>query len=125
MTDRKPISIAASKSLQSAISRWENEGGAGPCGSLGVLDSPEARSNTPPLTDAELVQLRIRVIALENLMIAMLATASDEQLVVADGMSAYISPRSGFTHHPLTLHAAALMTDLIERARRFRLTASS
>jgi hypothetical protein len=35
-------------------------------------------------------------------------------------MAAYISPRPGFTLHPLTTHAAAQMTDLVERAARFR-----
>lgn len=63
--------------------------------------------------------LHIRVIALENLVIALLATASDEQRSVAREMSGYISPRPGFTPHPLTLHAADHMTDLIDRAARF------
>ena len=89
MADRKSISIVASKLLQSAISRWENEGGAGPCGSLGSSDSREAHSNAPPLTDAELVQLRIRVIALENLMIALLAETPEKQLDIAHEMAAY------------------------------------
>jgi hypothetical protein len=72
------------------------------------------------LTNAELVQLRIRVIALENLVITLLAEASDRQLALAREMAAYISPRPGFTHHPLTIHAAAQMIDLVERAGRFR-----
>jgi hypothetical protein len=44
------------------------------------------------LTNAELVQLRVRVIALENLMIALLAGASDKQLEIAREMATYISP---------------------------------
>jgi hypothetical protein len=74
----------------------------------------------PELTNAELVQLRIRVIALENLVIALLAEASDRQLELAREMAAYISPRPGFTQHPLTIHAAAHMVDLVERAGQFR-----
>ena len=40
-------------------------------------------------SNAELVQLRIRVIALENLVIALLAEASDRQLDLAREMAAY------------------------------------
>src|SRR6185437_4960697 len=74
----------------------------------------------PDLTNAELVTLRIRVIALENLMISLLATASDQQLKLAREMAGYISPRPGFTQHPLTIHAAAHMDDLVKRALHFR-----
>jgi hypothetical protein len=72
------------------------------------------------LTNAELVQLRVRVIALENLLIALLADASDRQLILAREMAAYISPRPGYTQHPLTIHAAAHMVDLAQRANQFR-----
>lgn len=74
----------------------------------------------PELTNAELVQLRIRVIALENLMIALLAEASGRQLDIAREMAASITPRSGFTHHPLTIQTPAHMIDLVDRAGRFR-----
>ncbi|HYN61868.1 MAG TPA: hypothetical protein VET87_20380 [Rubrivivax sp.] len=79
---------------------------------------PEANS-TPPLTNAELVQLRIRVIALENLVIALLAEAPDRQLALARGMAAYISPRTGCTPHPVTLRAADEMLSLVDRADRY------
>jgi hypothetical protein len=102
---------------QQALSRWENEGGAaGPI----VAPAADKEHSTPEMSNAELVTLRVRVIALENLLISLLATASDQQLEVAREMAGYISPRPGFTHHPLTLHAAAHMTDLIERSSRFR-----
>lgn len=74
----------------------------------------------PPLTDADMVQLRIRVVALENVVITLLAESSDRQLELVREMAAYISPRHGFTQHPLSLHAAAHMVDLVERADRFR-----
>ena len=83
------------------------------------------QSEIPELTNAELVQLRVRVIALENLVIALLAEASERQLGLAREMAVYIAPRPGFTDHPLTLHAAAQMIDLVERARHFRSVASS
>lgn len=65
------------------------------------------------LTNAELVQLRIRVIALENLVIALLAGAPGQQLALAREMATYISPRTGFTPHPVTLRAADEMLSLI------------
>jgi hypothetical protein len=77
------------------------------------------------LTNAELVQLRIRVIALENLVITLLAEASDRQLDLALEKAAYVSPRPGFTYHPLTIHAAAQMIDLVDRAGHFRGVAPS
>jgi hypothetical protein len=77
------------------------------------------------LTNVELVHLRVRVIALENLMIALLADASDQQLDVIREMAGYISPRPGFTQHPLTIHAAAQMIDLVDRANHFRVVKRS
>ena len=74
----------------------------------------------PASTAVELAQLRIRVIALENLAIALLAQMSDRQLDLARQMAAYISPRPGFTHHRPTIHAAAQMVHLVERAQHFR-----
>jgi hypothetical protein len=117
MNEKKPDS--ADLQRQMALSRWDNEGGAGPEGPQQALTSPED-SDIPELTNAELVNLRVRVIALENLVIALLAGASDRQLDLAREMPAYISPRPGFTLHPLTIHAASHMTDLAERAVRFR-----
>jgi hypothetical protein len=105
---------------QRALSRWENEGGAGPEGPATGSALDTGRIAVPDLTNAELVTLRIRVIALENIMISLLATASDEQLRLAREMASYISPRPGFTQHPLTIHAAAHMIDLVERADHFR-----
>jgi len=103
-----------------ALSRWENEGGAslhGPLESWGLSDG---QPEVPPLSHAELVQLRVRVIALENLVIALLAEASDRQLALARDMAAYICPRAGFTQHPLTIHAAARMIHVVEAAGRLR-----
>jgi hypothetical protein len=101
---------------QRALARWENEGGT-----TFPLDPAHANeADTPELTNAEIVALRVRVIALENLMISLLATASNEQLKLVREMATYISPRAGFTHHPLTIHAADHMIDLVDRSARFR-----
>src|SRR5665213_2272218 len=105
---------------QRALSRWDNEGGSGPDGPATVSAPDNERVAIPELTNAELVTLRIRVIALENLMISLLTTASDQQLKLAREMASYISPRPGFTPHPLTIHAAAHMDDLVNRAIHFR-----
>ena len=68
----------------------------------------------------ECAQLRIRVVALENLVIALLAQAPERQLMRAREMAQHISPRAGFTPHRLTLHAADEMRSLVDRAARFR-----
>jgi hypothetical protein len=110
---------SASELRLKALSRWDSEGGAGPDGPQEHSFESD-RSETPSLTNAELVQLRVRVIALENLMIMMLAEGSNRQLALAREMAAYISPRPGFTHHPLTTQAAAHLVDLVDRAIHYR-----
>ena len=111
---------APSRQRQIALSRWENEGGAGPRPAQEGSICGNAQSDIPELTNTELVQLRIRVIALENLVIAFLAQASESQLYLVREMAGFISPRPGFTQHPLTIHASAQMIDLVERANHFR-----
>lgn len=92
---------------------FEPEGNSAP----GTSPDEQPAEDTP-LTNAELVQLRIRVIALENLVIALLAEAPDRQLTLARGMATYISPRTGFTPHPITLRAADELLSLVDRADR-------
>ncbi len=101
------------------LSEWDNEGGAGRCGpkeSTAGLPAPEI----PELTNTELVQLRIRVIALENLVTALLAGAPERQHDLARSMATQISPRAGMTTHPLTTQAASLMNELVDRAIHYR-----
>jgi hypothetical protein len=95
-----------------ALSRWNNEGGAIPRDIEGASILGDAPPEVPVLSNVELVQLRIRVIAL--------AKAPDRQLDLVREMAAYISPRPGFTQHPLTVRAAAEMMHLVERALHFR-----
>ena len=108
-----------------ALSRWENEGGAASGHLAGASTGVQAQADVPPLSNAELVQLQIRVIALENLVITLLTAASDRQLDLVREMAAYISPRPGFTPHRLTIHAAAEMISLVERAGHFKTHAPS
>ncbi|MFD1949917.1 hypothetical protein ACFSGX_03925 [Sphingomonas arantia] len=100
-----------------ALSRWDDEGGA-------IATPQPLHADVAPFTHAEIVQLRIRAIAVENLLIAVLAEGTDRQRQVARDMAAYIAPRSGFTHHPLTIDAGQHMTSLIERAEHYRTIAS-
>ena len=119
MTVKIPNTSTKNDLLARALSRWENEGGT-LSRSQKNSASGEAQYEAPPLSNTELVQLRIRVIALENLVITLLAGASDQQVALVREMAAYISPRPGFTHHPLTVHAATQMVDMVERADHFR-----
>ena len=113
MTDDEPEFPDPSEQRRMALSRWENEGGAGPRSLHEGLTSPDARPEAPDLTNAELVQLQATaVIVSENLLIALLANVSDRQLDLAREMAAYISPRPGYTPHSLTIHAASQMVDL-------------
>ena len=120
MPDSLPNASDLAQLRHRALSRWDNEGGATLGGHHEGLRSAGAQSEVPPLTNAELVQLRIRVIALENLVISLLAQSPDRQLDLVREMAAYISPRPGFTPHPLTIRAAAEMIHLVERAGHFR-----
>lgn len=79
-----------------------------------------APGNEPDLTNTELVQLRVRVIALENMVIALLANAPRSQQALVREMASYISPRPGYTPHTLTIHAAEQMRSLVDRADRFQ-----
>ena len=74
----------------------------------------------PPLTNVELVQLRIRVIALERIVMALLAHPANGQLNAIREMAAYIYPRAGNTPHHLTIGAAGQMISLLEGAAHFR-----
>lgn len=120
MPDAKPDPLSRSEQRQRVLSRWDNEGGAGPCGPQEAPLVAALQLDVPPLTDAEVLHLRVRVIALENLVIALLAQTSDRELELAREMAAFILPRPGFTPHPMTVQAAAHMTDLVERAGHFR-----
>lgn len=104
---------------QRALSRWDTEGGAGRDGAKMLSGPHEAQGPAVRMDETELVSLHIRVIALENLVISLLATASESQLKMAHEMAAYISPRPGFTPHPVTTRAADHMIDLVDRALRF------
>ena len=90
-----------------------------------ILRPQGARASALTLIGTECAQLRIRIVALENLVVAMLAQAPNSQIELAREMAMHISPRPGFTAHRLTLHAADAMRSLVVRARRFQSASAS
>ena len=52
MPDKEPDSSASSRQRQMALSRWDNEGGAGPGGPQGGSVPAEAQAEIPALTNA-------------------------------------------------------------------------
>ena len=110
---------ARAKQFQRAISRWENEGGADgdQLPALSPDQSTRCSAQTDvALTNAELVQLQVRVIALENLVIALLTGAPDQTLCTARALATDISPRPTSIPHSLTIHASQLMAHMMDRA---------
>ncbi len=110
------IAAAQTEARAAALSRWESE--AGTSQDIRTLDSTGNDSVAWP--SAESAQLRMRVIALENLVIALMALAPEEKLDLAREMALHISPRTGYTPHPLTLRAAEQMRSLVDRSAHFR-----
>ncbi len=103
-----------------ALSEWDYEGGAGCDGPKESTAGLPSSHDIPDLTNTELVQLRVRVIALENLVTALLAGAPTRQHDLVRSMAAQISPRPGMTPHPLTTQAASHMNELVDRAIHYR-----
>jgi hypothetical protein len=111
---------AASRMTSMALPRWYTNGRAGLAKLPGLRAKKTKLGNEVQIEAAEFVQLRVRVIALENLVITLLAEASDRQRNLAREMAVFIAPRTGTTPHPLTTHAASHMVDLVERSEQFR-----
>lgn len=99
-----------------AIGRWENEGGS----ELGWSHPPAPSTVAGKIGDAEEANIRVRLIALENLVVALLAGASEDQSDLVREMARYISPRPGVTPHRLTIEAAHNMLALVERAAQYK-----
>lgn len=116
MQDKTLKPTLASRQRDAALSNWVNEGGAIPRHATALV--PPIGSPATSM-DTEWEQLHIRVIALENLVIALLAESSAPQLNRARAMAVYVAPRPGFTRHRLTTHAAAQMIHLVRRGGHF------
>lgn len=118
----RDLAIVTQETLQRqrALSCWDNEGGARSHASRFNANTGLGLIDDPVLSNAELVQLRVRVIALENLVIAILAKASGEQLDLIREMAELITPRPEATQHPLTIRAAKQMHHLVDRTCHFK-----
>jgi len=103
--------------LEAALFRWENEDGSCPRRLLAENAKP---LDIPQSTGTELEHLRVRVIALENLVISLLSQAPERPRALGREMATFISPRPGFTPHTRTLAAAAGMVHLVVRAQHFQ-----
>jgi hypothetical protein len=115
--------------LRRAVARWENEGGsdaseAGRPSDVALRPAADKQLH-PDLGNAELVQLQLRVIALENTMTALLAYAPPETAELARRIAANITPRVGSTPHHLTVRAAAQMIHLLDRSQASKNSDSS
>ncbi len=64
--------------------------------------------------------MRVRLIAIENILVALLANAPEDLIDLVSEMSAFISPRPGATPHRLTIEAARNMMAIVERAEHYR-----
>jgi hypothetical protein len=107
---------ARARILERAVARWENEGGA-----RADPDTATSRATVVgEVGDAEAVNIRVRLIALENIIVALLASGTQDAPELVREMARYISPRSGATLHRLTIEAAHNMLAIVERAKHCR-----
>lgn len=78
----------------------------------------EGKWDVRELGHSELVQMRIRLIALETVAAALLATASLEQRRAVAEAAENIRARPGSKRHPLTEFAADEVESLLARGER-------
>lgn len=116
MSRHTPSAAIDLKQLRRALSRWDNEGGASAHGVWMTAIAPDAAPPIPDMNQSEIGLLHVRVIALENLVVALLAGASSMQLQRAHDLAETILPQQGHTPQPLTVHAVAHMEHLVRRA---------
>lgn len=119
MSNPKAKEFERSRLLSKVVSGWDSDDGAGECG-VTSAESGTLLKDALPLTNAEIAHMQVRVIALENLLKVLLSDASKDQVELMRDMAAFISPRPGFTQHPLTIQAAACMINLVESAGHLR-----
>lgn len=117
-TTKKDLTRAQAHDV--AVVRWENDGGA----SSGDLEHPSP-TVVGDIGDVEAGNLRVRLIALENLVVALLAGAPESHSALVRELAAYISPRPGTTPHRLTVEAASNMLAIVERAAHYKMVESS
>lgn len=107
------------------IGRWENEGGGVTSWEHEAQPESERATVVGEIGDAEAVNIRVRLIAIENIIVALLAHGPDDRLELIKEMAEFISPRPGMTPHRLTTEAARNMLALVERAEHYRRNADA
>ncbi len=120
MTEKSSSPETAALQRKRSLARWDNEGGAGDGGAQMTQALADQATLVPAMSDSELMALNSRIIALESLVTSLLVNATEQQLELVRDMADFITPRAGFTRHPLTIDAAAHMINLVERAELFR-----
>jgi len=107
-----------------ALASWENEGGAN---NHRMMDRP---NNDPELArasfkDEELIRLQTHVIALENLVTALLATAPKNVFASVCCLADLVSPEPGNSPYRFDNNASMQMVHIIRRAEFIRINSSS
>ncbi len=113
--EQRECDPARTKIHSRAVGRWENESGTPAAIHQGFQYLPAGETGT-----VEDGHLRVRLIVLENIVVALLAGAPQSQSDLVREMAAYISPRPGTTRHSMTIEAAHQMLALAERAERYK-----
>ena len=103
-----------------AIGRWENEGGSVCAWHREIPAEGNPATVAGEIGDAEAANIRVRLIAIENIIVALLANAPHDRLELIREMADFISPRPGMTPHRLTIEAARNMLAIVERAEHYR-----
>ncbi len=116
MVKARPALRERARMREFALARWDNEGGATAHELHAGSSARESKRDALRMTQGEMVQLRSRVIALENLLISVLAQGTERQLRIAHDSAVKVAPRPGSTQHRLTRHAANQMTRMVRRA---------
>jgi len=100
-----------------------------PLESVGGEEAGELEHPSPTVVgdigNVEAGNLQVRLIALENLFVALLAGAPESQSALVREMAAYISPRPGTTPHRLTVEAASNILAIVERAANYKMVESN
>lgn len=105
---------------QAALASWENEGGADRHLPANPPNDSAGRRTTVDPAKADIAQLQIRVVALENLVTALLAAAPVGVVTMVRDLTELVSPKLGH----LTMHAATQMVHTIQRAEFIRMNSS-
>ncbi|MEP7316433.1 MAG: hypothetical protein ABI667_07035 [Sphingomicrobium sp.] len=114
-TDKRENDLSGSEKHDRALGRWENEGGRG-----ASRASNTTTSVAGDIGDVETGHLRSRLIALENIVLALLAGAPESRSELVLEMADHISPRPSFTQHRMTIEAAGQMRALVDRAAHYK-----